>query len=586
MCGIVGYIGNRNARKIILDGLSMLEYRGYDSAGMALWNSDKNKIDIYKAKGMVEELRKRVINQYISNLGIGHTRWATHGKPSIVNAHPHLSAKKRFAIVHNGVAENVFDLKKHLLNTKFRSETDTEVIIDIIEKFSEENSVLDSLKKAIELIEGSYAFLFIDNTESNRIYFSKNKAPLLVGIDKEGICFSSDIKPLENSSDNYIILDDETYGYASKEGVFVFDLSGRKKDLSILKLDKNNNNIDKGSFDFYMQKEIFEQPRVVRRIINSYLSNDNMDKNYVLRLIDEADKIYIVASGSSYHAGLFGKSLFEAKKQKMTDAYIASEFAYNPPLFSKNPLFIFISQSGETADLIKAISIARITNGKIVALTNTPFSTLERLCDCTLFINALEEVSVASTKAFLAEVVLLGILSGYDDINDYLKFAYEIENILSQNDKIDCFSNLLSSKEKCIFIGRGLDAITSLESALKLKEISYMNALGISSGELKHGTIALVDDKTMIIAFISNPTTEKITRSNICEVSSRGASTIIISTNMTSKPGDDLIISSINPFLDSLLFVVIGQLISYYTAINRKTNIDKPRNLAKSVTVE
>jgi len=594
MCGIVGYLGSEDAREIVISGLKRLEYRGYDSAGIALLNTESNKFKIYKDKGRVSRLEEITDFSYKSCLGIGHTRWATHGVPNKVNSHPHQSGKSRFFVVHNGVIDNYKELKSGILNgNKFLSETDTEVIVHMIEKYSLEMTVNEAIRKTMSLLEGSYALAIIDTENPNKLYACKNKSPLLLGVSDNGIIVASDIMALVGYSTKYVPFKDKTFIEIDSNGYKIYDIIGKEVEHKVKKIDIDYFNIEKGEYSHFMLKEISEQPSVIRRIISKYFDGDQITLNgEVSKAIKQSDRLYIIAAGTSLNAGYVGKELFEKMAKIPTEVHIASEFAYNMPLLSKNPLFIFVSQSGETADLRAALVNVNAAGYRSLTITNVKTSTLAREANYFVEIYAGPEIAVASTKSYTAQICILSILAyGLSDkhINlrrELSKLAISIENIIDKRDYIETLTKEYLTKRNCFYIGRGIDYYACLESSLKLKEISYIQTEGFAAGELKHGTIALIEKDTPVIAIISQRKISKNTRSNLNEVKSRGAKVLVISTNGVHEHEDQIVLDDVYELLSPILTIIPAQFIAYYAALHRGYDIDKPRNLAKSVTVE
>ncbi|MDD3126774.1 MAG: glutamine--fructose-6-phosphate transaminase (isomerizing) [Candidatus Izemoplasmatales bacterium] len=600
MCGIVGYLGNNKASEVILSGLEKLEYRGYDSCGICFFDVAQEAFVTYKDIGRVFHLVNDFNYQYENHLAIGHTRWATHGKPNQLNSHPHFSQNKRFAIVHNGVIENYRELtKKYLPEVHFISETDTEVIVNMIELFVKDMTVEEAIRKTLSLIEGSYALLVIDTHHPECLYAAKNKSPLLIGTGKNGITLASDIMALVGYADQYMPIGDKTFTVCKKDdyGHYIFeiyDIIGLPIHGDFLRMDLILDEIGKAGYSHYMLKEICEQPSVIRNIMEKYLSYDKFTINpEILHLLKSCDRIYILAAGTSMHAGLVGKYLFENIAKIPCEVNIASEFAYNSLLLTKNPVFIFISQSGETADLRACLVKVRELGYKTLTITNVLTSTLAREADHYLEIFAGPEIAVASTKAYVGQIVLLAILSyclsenkPFDLKLELSKIAVAMEAIIENRDVIHTLVKERIVKRNCFYIGRGLDYYTCLEAALKLKEISYIQTEGFAAGELKHGTIALIEEGVPVIGIISQHAINNSTRANIREVMARGANKIIISLNRVSDPSDEIILMNIEEMLSPILTVVPTQLIAFFAALELGKDIDKPRNLAKSVTVE
>ncbi len=595
MCGIVGYFGSDNAKGIVLEGLKKLEYRGYDSAGICLFDGPKNTFNLHKVNGRIETLEQKV-NLADSNFAIGHTRWATHGKVTVENAHPHESADGRFVLVHNGVIENQRNLKAlYLKDFPFKSETDSEILLELIALHAKQMPIIDAIRQVLKQVDGSYALLIIDKLDPNTLYAAKNKSPLLIGKNKNGITVGSDISVMHKTSDQYLPLEDETIVRTSHDHFTIYDLDGGVLPYKMDDVDFDEEDSDKGEFSHYMMKEIHEQPSVIRNIISQYF---NQDDEVVLNkaLIDDIrshDRIHIIAAGTSMHAGLVGKQLLESFAEIPTEIHIASEFAYQKPLLGNNPFFILISQSGETADLRACLVNIKEENYKSLTITNVKSSTLAREASYYLEIFAGKEIAVASTKAYTAQIATLAILaySMSDQMFDLKRELSEIslamDEFLHEHESFKSIVSNLLTKPNCFYIGRGIDYFVGLEAALKLKEISYIQTEGFAAGELKHGTIALIEEDTPVIAIISNDKTAPNTKSNLEEVKSRGANTLsIVFESLKDGNDSEVVLKNVNPLLSPLLTVIPTQLIAFYAALNRNLDIDKPRNLAKSVTVE
>ncbi|WAA12451.1 glutamine--fructose-6-phosphate transaminase (isomerizing) [Fervidibacillus halotolerans] len=600
MCGIVGYIGNQDCKEILLKGLEKLEYRGYDSAGIALLNHDG--VHVFKEKGRIADLRSIVDEEIHGEIGIGHTRWATHGKPSKMNAHPHQSTSGRFTIVHNGVIENYEHLKQQFLqNVSLKSDTDTEVIVQMIEHFVAEGmDVQTAFRETLKRLKGSYALALLDKENDKVIYVAKNKSPLLVGIGSGFNVIASDAMAMLQVTKQFLELMDQETVVVTKEWVEIFNLDGEKIERAPFTAQLDASDIEKGTYPHYMLKEIEEQPFVIRKIIQQYQDEDGnvtIDPSIVSEF-NQADRLYIVAAGTSYHAGLVGKQYFEKLAQIPTEVHLASEFVYNIPLLSKKPLFIFISQSGETADSRAALVEVKKLGYKSVTITNVPDSTLSREADYTLLLHAGPEIAVASTKAYTAQIAVLAIVADVlrksKGIEKDIDLAHELaivanamEEICDSKDEFETIaSDYLSFARNAFFIGRTLDYAVCLEGALKLKEISYIQAEGFAGGELKHGPIALIEDGTPVIALATQENVNLNIRGNVKEVVARDAYSCIISMEGLEMSGDRFILPAVHELLTPLISVVPLQYISYYAALHRGCDVDKPRNLAKSVTVE
>ncbi|MBN8194174.1 glutamine--fructose-6-phosphate transaminase (isomerizing) [Bacillus sp. NTK074B] len=600
MCGIVGYIGNSDTKEILLKGLEKLEYRGYDSAGIAVQNDEG--IHVFKEKGRIADLRGIVDENVSSNTGIGHTRWATHGVPSKVNAHPHQSNSGRFTIVHNGVIENYSQLKReYLTDVTFKSDTDTEVIVQLIEKIVEEgNTVEEAFRQALMLLKGSYAIALLDSENDETIYVAKNKSPLLVGLGEDFNVVASDAMAMIQVTDQYVELMDKEMVIVTKEKVEIQNLIGEIMERAPYTAEIDASDIEKGTYPHYMLKEIDEQPLVMRKIIQAYQNENNklhIDEP-IVGAMKEADRVYIIACGTSYHAGLVGKQFIEKSAGIPVEVHVASEFSYNMPLLSKKPLFIFISQSGETADSRAVLVQIKELGHKSLTITNVGGSTLSREADYTLLLHAGPEIAVASTKAYTAQLAVLAILAhvagqacgnyqDFDLVQELGIVATAMEALCDAKEEFeDIAREYLSTTRNCFFIGRSLDFYVGLEGALKLKEISYIQAEGFAGGELKHGTIALIEEGTPIVALATQEEVNLGIRGNVKEVVARGANPCIISMKGLEDEEDRFVIPEVNPLLTPLISVIPLQLISYYAALHRDCDVDKPRNLAKSVTVE
>ncbi|WP_416829302.1 glutamine--fructose-6-phosphate transaminase (isomerizing) [Ectobacillus polymachus] len=600
MCGIVGYIGQQDAKEILLKGLEKLEYRGYDSAGIAL--QADNGVVVFKEKGRIAKLREIVNPAVTANVGIGHTRWATHGVPSKTNAHPHQSETKRFTLVHNGVIENYELLKKeYLQDIAFESETDTEVIVQLVDKFVLEGlSAEEAFRKTLTLLNGSYALALLDKENKNVIYVAKNKSPLLVGVGDHFNVVASDAMAMLQVTDQFIELMDKEMVIVTDAKVQIKNLAGEMIERAPFTAELDASDIEKGTYPHFMLKEIDEQPLVIRNIIQKYenekgeieLSED------IRNAILASDRIYIVACGTSYHAGLVGKQFIERFAKIPVEVHVASEFSYNMPLLTEKPFFIYISQSGETADSRAVLVRTNELGYPALTITNVPGSTLSREANYTLLLHAGPEIAVASTKAYTAQLAVLSILAadlakakglsiGFDLKQELGIVASAMVTLCGQKDEMDKIAiEYLTMTRNCFFIGRSLDYYVGLEGALKLKEISYIQAEGFAGGELKHGTIALIENGTPVIALATQEHVNLGIRGNVKEVVARGANPCIISMKGLEMDGDRFVLPAVNEALTPLLSVVPLQLIAYYAALHRECDVDKPRNLAKSVTVE
>lgn len=604
MCGIVGVVGNTNTTDILIQGLEKLEYRGYDSAGIFVVGD--NKSQLVKSVGRIAEIQAKVGDSVSGTTGIGHTRWATHGKPTEGNAHPHTSGSGRFVLVHNGVIENYLQIKEtYLTKHNLKGETDTEIAIHLVEHFVEEDnlSVLEAFKKALHIIEGSYAFALIDSQDADTIYVAKNKSPLLIGLGNGYNMVCSDAMAMIRETSEYMEIHDKELVIVKKDSVEVQDYDGNVIERGSYTAELDLSDIGKGTYPFYMLKEIDEQPTVMRKLISTY-ANESGDMNVdsdIIKSVQEADRLYILAAGTSYHAGFAAKTMIEKLTDTPVELGVSSEWGYNMPLLSKKPMFILLSQSGETADSRQVLVKANEMGIPSLTITNVPGSTLSREATYTMLIHAGPEIAVASTKAYTAQVATLAFLAkavgeangkaeakDFDLVHELSIVAQSIEATLSEKDVIsEKVEQLLISTRNAFYIGRGNDYYVTMEAALKLKEISYIQTEGFAAGELKHGTISLIEDNTPVIALISaDSTIAAHTRGNIQEVVSRGANALIIVEEGLEREGDDIIVNKVHPFLSAISMVIPTQLIAYYASLQRGLDVDKPRNLAKAVTVE
>ncbi|MDJ1478034.1 glutamine--fructose-6-phosphate transaminase (isomerizing) [Bacillus sp. LS15-K4] len=600
MCGIVGFIGEQDAKEILLKGLEKLEYRGYDSAGIAV--QTENGVVVYKEKGRIAKLREIVDENVAASVGIGHTRWATHGVPSKVNAHPHQSTSKRFTLVHNGVIENYELVKKeYLQDVTFVSETDTEIIVQLMEQqVSTGLSVEEAFRNTLSLLHGSYAIGLLDAENPNMIYVAKNKSPLLVGVGDNFNVVASDAMAMLQVTDQFIELMDKEIVIVTKESITIKNLQGETIERAPFTAELDASDIEKGTYPHFMLKEIDEQPLVIRNIIQKYQDGNGeieLDQDIRNAILD-SDRIYIIACGTSYHAGLVGKQFIEKFAKMPVEVHVASEFSYNMPLLTERPFFIYISQSGETADSRAVLVQTNEMGHKALTITNVPGSTLSREADYTLPLYAGPEIAVASTKAYTAQLAVLSILAAdiakakgevldFDLTHELGLVANAMIELCDQKEEMDALAKqFLATTRNCFFIGRSVDFYVGLEGALKLKEISYIQAEGFAGGELKHGTIALIENGTPVIALATQEHVNLGIRGNVKEVVARGANPCIISMKGLEMEGDSFVLPAVHEALAPLVAVIPFQLISYYAALHRECDVDKPRNLAKSVTVE
>ena len=602
MCGIVGVVGNTNATDILIQGLEKLEYRGYDSAGVFL--ASEGKSQLVKAVGRIAELSSKA-EGVEGTAGIGHTRWATHGKPTEDNAHPHRSETGRFVLVHNGVIENYLEIKEeYLAGHHFKGQTDTEIAAHLIGKFAEEDglSTLEAFKKALRIIRGAYAFALMDAEDPSTIYVAKNKSPLLIGLGDGYNMVCSDAMAMIRETNQYMEIHDQELVIVKADSVEVQDYDGNVKERASYTAELDLSDIGKGTYPYYMLKEIDEQPTVMRKLIQAYTdeSGQVVVDPAIIKAVQEADRIYILAAGTSYHAGFASKKMLEELTDTPVELGISSEWGYGMPLLSKKPLFIFISQSGETADSRQVLVKANEMGIPSLTVTNVPGSTLSREADMTMLLHAGPEIAVASTKAYTAQIAALAFLAkavgeangdekakAFDLVHELSIVAQSIESTLSEKEVIDeKVRGLLETTRNAFYIGRGQDYYVAMEASLKLKEISYIQCEGFAAGELKHGTIALIEEGTPVIALLSDPVLASHTRGNIQEVAARGAHVLTIAEENVAKETDDLVLTAVHPYLSPISMVVPTQLIAYFATLHRGLDVDKPRNLAKSVTVE
>lgn len=606
MCGIVGYIGTQKAVPILLDGLTKLEYRGYDSAGIS--TIENSKITITKDKGRVKNLSELLKDSNsTSTIGIAHTRWATHGKPSKTNSHPHTDNTNKFSVVHNGIIENYTDIKKFLMDNgyKFISETDTEVIPNLISYYyASGNDFLKSVNLACNDLEGSYAIEVLCEDFPDRIIVAKKDSPLVIGTSKDSNYIASDIPAVLSYTKDFYLLEDGDIVeiYTNKLNFYDKDLNPIKKKIEKISWDASA--IEKNGYDDFMLKEINEQVVSIRETIGFKLNKENIELDNISLskdFLSNINKIFIVACGTAMHAGLAVKSIFENLCQIPVEVDMASEFRYRNPLVNEHTLAIFISQSGETADTIQALKLAKEKGATTLALSNVIGSSITREADLYIYTHAGPEIAVASTKAYTAQVVLLNIIALYiaqtletvdnDTIEEIKKqillLPSKVEETLKDDTIIKKLADDIYDVKDTFFIGRGIDYPVAMEGSLKLKEISYIHSEAYAGGELKHGPIALVENNFPVIGIMTDKKLLEKSESNLQEVISRGAKTIVITNQKIDKKFDYVIeIPEINKYLSPILSVIPLQLLSYYISKKKGLDVDKPRNLAKSVTVE
>ncbi len=605
MCGIMGYTGASPAAPVIIKGLMGLEYRGYDSAGLSVAQS--GEIKVFKTEGSPEKLWNVVDKELSSVSGIGHTRWATHGAPTVENAHPHCSPRGIFTVVHNGIIENFASLKDDLESqgNTFVSETDTEVVAHLLER-EYKGDVKSAIARTLSLLEGSYALGILCKDYPDRIFCARYSSPLFVCLDAEGGYIASDVSVLPDSAGRIYKIGDREIGILTKDELKVFDVDGCRIRKTEIRIKDTETFQGKGEYAHYMLKEIFQQPEAVEKTISSLIINSRI-KLPTLHLTKEKikriNRVEFIACGSAYHAGAVGAYVAQTLMQVQSDAYIASEYRYKNPVSDENTLVVIISQSGETADTLAALREAKRRKAKIVSIINAPLSTIAQESDSVILTKAGKEVAVATTKAFSAQLAVIYALctrlaysSGkitkvrYTQLIDEMKKLPEkIREVLKNDREYRAIADELKDINYTCFIGRGVDYCTAMEGALKLKEVSYTHCEAYAAGELKHGTISLIEKGTPVVATVTQKNLSSKTVSNITECKARGAKIICIGNEGTFTPDADdkmLIIPETEDLFKTSLSVIPMQLIAYHTALNKGCSIDKPKNLAKSVTVE
>ena len=590
MCGIIGYIGTKSPIETLINGLKCLEYRGYDSAGIAL--KEKDEIEVIKSVGKIVNLEEKLKNQELipSHLGIAHTRWATHGKPSEKNAHPHTVGN--VTLVHNGIIENAEELREKLKKegVTFNSETDTEVITALINKYYE-NDPVEAIDKALDEVKGSYA-LGILFQGSDDLYAVRKDSPLIVGLGKEENFIASDIAAIIDYTNKYLLLEEREIAHITKDKVIITK-DGKTVEKEVQTTNMERDAKDKCGYDHYMLKEIMEEPVVLEKTFKPYL--ENLDK---LPDLTDYEEIHVVACGSAMYAGMIGKALLEEYANTKVEIDVASEYRYKNIIYDRKTLVILISQSGETADTIAAMRKAKENKVETLAIVNVKTSTIARESDNQIFIEAGPEIAVATTKAYILQVGIMALLAyktaltkglvkeEHKVLEEAEKLPRLIKEVLDRRDEYKKIAKEIYTSEDIFFIGRKIDYATSMEGSLKLKEVSYIHSEAYQAGELKHGTISLIEEGMPVFAIITEEEIKDKTVSNIEEVKSRGAKTIIISNESWDNQKLQIVVPKISPYFQPILIVPTLQLIAYETAKLRGCDIDKPKNLAKSVTVE
>ena len=612
MCGIVGYIGNKKVSPILIQGLTRLEYRGYDSAGIAVMEG--NKIEVKKDKGRVKNLYSLDgIDDLEGTIGIAHTRWATHGKPSKENSHPHMDNDGLFAVVHNGIIENYNELREKLMGNgyKFISQTDTEVIPNLInyyykqDKEDDQLKLLRAVKNACMDLKGSFALEIISTKEPENMIVVRKDSPLVIGKGNGENYVASDIPAILSYTKDFYFLNDYEFAYLSRNDVKFYDTNLNEIKKATKSIEWDSKGAEKAGYEHFMLKEIYEQPKSIRETIGTRLDNSKIhfnELNFTKEYLENINKIYIVACGTAMHAGLVAKNMFEKLCKIQTEVDIASEFRYRDPLVDEKTLTIFISQSGETADTIAALKLAKSKGAKTIAISNVIGSSITREADNTIYTHAGPEIAVASTKAYTAQITILALIVLYcaeilertdstkiEELKqDLLKLPAKANKVLKNVSEIKKFAKKVYKERDMFFLGRGVDYTVSLEGSLKLKEISYIHSEGYASGELKHGPIALIDTGVTVIATITDKALVEKSISNVQEVITRGAKILLITNQNIENKGFEAIINipEVSTELSPILSIIPLQLLSYYISKEKGLDVDKPRNLAKSVTVE
>jgi glucosamine--fructose-6-phosphate aminotransferase (isomerizing) len=608
MCGIVGFVGKKNASQILVEGLSKLEYRGYDSAGVAILN--EKGINVAKCKGRLVNLKEKLDENPIEGtIGIGHTRWATHGEPNDVNSHPHSNEDGTISVVHNGIIENYINLREKLIKKgyTFASETDTEVIPHLVDYYYK-GDLTEAVMKAVSRMEGSYAIGVVSSSEPDKIVAVRKDCPLIVGIGQGEYFVASDIPAVLNHTRDVYFLNDNEFVVLTKDGVTLLNEDKEVINKDVYHVTWNADAAEKGGYEDFMLKEIHEQPKAIKDTMTSRIALDKeitLDKiSLTKEQLENIDKVYIVACGTAYHAGVVGKYVIEKLARLSVELDIASEFRYRNPIINEKTLMIVVSQSGETADTMAALRLAKSKNARVIAITNVVGSSVSREADDVLYTWAGPEIAVASTKAYTTQLIAMYILALFfaeqkstlskEEIEtikaDMLKLPELTEEVLKQKETIQKFASKTYMHKDMFFLGRGLDYAVAMEGSLKLKEISYIHSEAYAAGELKHGTIALIEKGTIVVALATQETLFDKMVSNIKEVKTRGANVLAFAlegnTKIEQTVDTTFYLPKVNPLLAPVLSVLPLQLFAYYTAVQKGCDVDKPRNLAKSVTVE
>lgn len=612
MCGIVGYVGESQAAPLLLHGLSKLEYRGYDSAGIAVRNESTGDIQIIKAKGRLHALSEKTDDGHAvtGTCGIGHTRWATHGEPSEVNAHPHCTEDKSIVLVHNGIIENYQEIREKLLKAgyTFYSETDTEIATKLIDYYYKKTGTpLEALSRAMLRIRGSYAFGILFADYPGKVFAARKDSPLIIGKNETGHFIASDVPAILDSVRNVYYIDNLEIAELSREEVHFYDIDRNEIEKELVEIKWNEEAAEKGGYEHFMLKEIFEQPKAVRDTMNAYIKDGRIDFSSVGlddEIIRDLERVYIVACGSAYHVGMAAKYVIESMSDISVEVDLGSEFRYRDPKLAKNSIVIIISQSGETADSIAALRLSKEKGVPVLGIVNVVGSSIARESDYVLYTYAGPEIAVATTKAYstqLIAVYLLAVQAGHiqgvltdEQYAAYLKelatLPDKIQKVLDDKERIQWFASKYSNAKDVFFIGRGLDYAICQEGSLKMKEVSYVHSEAYAAGELKHGTISLIEDGTLVVGVLTQSDLYEKTISNLVEVGSRGAYLMAVTTYGNYSIEDTADFTVYVPKTDecfaTTLAIIPLQLMGYYVSVARGLDVDKPRNLAKSVTVE
>ena len=607
MCGIVGYIGTKKASPILIQGLLKLEYRGYDSAGIA--TVEKNGITVMKDKGRVNNLYDLDgIDNLEGTIGIAHTRWATHGKPSKVNSHPHMDKDELFAVVHNGIIENYNELRSDLTEKgyNFLSQTDTEVIPNLINYYyKQDKNMLKAVRNACLELKGSFAIEVISKENPEKMIVVRKDSPLVIGKGIDEYYIASDIPAILSYTKDFYLLNDFEFVEIENGKAKIYDKDLKEIEKKITKIEWDSSSAEKDGYEHFMLKEIYEQPTAIRETIGARLNNKKVDFDELKltkEYLETINKICVVACGTAMHAGLATKKTFEELCKIPVEVDIASEFRYRDPLIDEKTLVIFISQSGETADTIAALKLSKEKGARTIAISNVIGSSITREADYFIYTHAGPEIAVASTKAYTSQITLLTILAMHmgEVLNrvdenrieelkrELLEIPSKVQDVLKDIKPIEKFAKKVYQEQDMFFLGRGVDYAVSLEGSLKLKEISYIHSEAYASGELKHGPIALIDNGTTVIGIVTEPNLVEKSVSNLQEVITRGAKVLLVTNEPMEDKGFETIIKipTTNRLISPILSIVPLQLLSYYIAKNKGLDVDKPRNLAKSVTVE